>query len=138
LKKQGGLEHRIMTTHRLSFASVTILAADLAEVVVDHGVEMTAPMVDEYHEFLCTHLRAPFSLLVNKLNDYSYDFAAQRKLAAIPEIDRMAVIAYKSTTENVTHLMTRIPRERQWHLKIFSGREAALAWLGGKSAVGAR
>jgi hypothetical protein len=118
-----------MMTHRLSFASITILAPDLAEVIVDQGVDMTGAMVDEYHEFLCSHLNAPFSLLVNKLHDYSYDFSAQVKLAAIPEIDRMAVVAYKRATENVTRLMTKIPRHRQWCLEIFSEREAALAWL---------
>lgn len=118
-----------MSTHRLSFATITILADDLAEVVVDHGVDMTGSMVDEYHEFLRTHLSAPFSLLINKINNYSYDFTAQENLAAIPEIDRMAVVAYKPTTENVTRLMTTIPREYAWRLEIFSDRDAALAWL---------
>jgi len=118
-----------MSTHRLSFASITILADDLAEVVVDHGVDMTGPMVDEYHEFLRSHLSTPFSLLINKINNYSYEFSAQETLAAIPEIDRMAVVAYKPATENVTRLMTTIPREYKWRLEIFSDRDAALAWL---------
>lgn len=126
-----------MITHRLSFASITILAPDLAEVIVDQGVEMTGVMVDEYHDFLRTHLNAPFSLLVNKLHDYSYDFTAQGRLAAIPEIDRMAVVAYKRTTENVTRLMTKIPRNHDWCLEIFSEREAALAWLQDRAVVGA-
>jgi len=118
-----------MTTYKLSFASIKILAPNLAEVIVDHGVEMTEAMVDEYHEFLLGHLSVPFSLLINKINEYSYDFSAQEKLAAIPEIDRMAVIAYKPATVNVTRLMTKIPRDYQWRLEIFSGRETALAWL---------
>ena len=118
-----------MTTHKLSFANIKILAPDLAEVIVDHGVEMTGSMVDEYHDFLRGHLSAPFSLLINKINEYSYDFSAQEKLAAIPEIDRMAVVAYKRATVNVTRLMTKIPREYQWQLEIFSDRNTALAWL---------
>ena len=90
---------------------------------------MTEALVDEYHDFLRTHLVAPFSLLINKINNYSYDFIAQRKLAAIPEIDRMAVVAYTPATENVTRLLTKIPRDYDWRLEIFSDRDAALAWL---------
>ena len=118
-----------MPTHRLSFGTITILADDLAEVIVDQGVEMNEAMVNEYHEFLRTHLTAPFSLLINKINNYSYNFQAQKNLAAIPEIDRMAVVAYKRTTENVTRLLNKIPREYPWHLEIFSDRDTALAWL---------
>lgn len=118
-----------MNVHRLSFATITILADDLAEVVVDHGVDMSEAMVNEYHAFLRSHLSAPFSLLINKINSYSYDFAAQESLASIPEIERMAVVAYKQTTANVTRLLTTIPRQYAWRLEIFSDRDAALAWL---------
>jgi len=118
-----------MTLYELSFARIIIFEEDLAEVIINQGVEMTESMVDEYHDFLRRHLHAPFSLLVNKINDYSYDFEAQKKLAAIPEIHQMAVVAYKRSTENVTRLMTVIPREYEWKLKIFSDRDAALEWL---------
>lgn len=69
-----------MELHELSFAKIIILREDIAEVIVNEGVEMTVEMVDEYHNFLLSHLRAPFSLLVNKLNAYTYDFDAQEKL----------------------------------------------------------
>jgi hypothetical protein len=105
------------------------LQDNLAEVIINQGVEMTGDMVDEYHDFLRSHLVAPFSLLVNKVNAYSYDFDAQKKLATIPEIERMAVVAYKPSTVNVTELLTKLPREREWKLKIFAERDAALAWL---------
>ena len=118
-----------MTLYELPFARIIILENDIAEVIINQGVEMTDTMVDDYHDFLRGHLQAPFSLLVNKINDYSYDFSAQKKLASIPEIHHMAVVAYKRSTESVTTLMTVIPREYEWKLKIFSDRESALAWL---------
>jgi hypothetical protein len=122
-------EHNDMTTHNLTFAQIIILEPDLAEVIINHGVELNEDMVDEYHDFLRSHLQAPFSLLINKVNEYSYNFAAQKKLAVIPEIHCMAVVAYKQSTERVTSLLSIIPREQEWNIKIFPDRDSALNML---------
>jgi len=118
-----------MTLHELGFGKIILLEDDLAEVIINQGVDLTEKMVDEYHDFLRNHLQAPFSLLVNKLNDYSYTFAAQKKLGIIPEIQAMAVVSYKEATERVTQLLITIPREVVWNLRMFSERDLALAWL---------
>jgi len=54
---------------------------------------MTLDMVEEYHAFLLAHLVSPFSLLINKINSYSYNFDAQINLATLKEIKAMAVVA---------------------------------------------
>ena len=56
-----------MDLHELPFAKIIILQDDLAEVLIDEGVVMNAQMVAQYHEFLLSHLQAPFALLINKL-----------------------------------------------------------------------
>ncbi len=114
---------------RLSFATVYLLSEHLAEVVVDEGVDITLTMVDEYHQFLKQNLRAPFQLLINKENSYSYQADAQMKIADLPEISAMAVVSYKPSTELVTQLLIEMPRENQWNIKIFDDRETALDWL---------
>jgi len=118
-----------MTIHGLGFGKIILLEDDLAEVIINQGIDLTEAMVDEYHDFLRSHLQAPFSLLINKINDYSYTFAAQEKLAAIPEIHAMAVVSYKQATQRVTQLLTTIPREVEWNLQMFPERDLALAWL---------
>lgn len=118
-----------MKQHRLSFADINILGDNLAEVIVDEGVEMTIDMVEEYHQFLLTHLIPPFSLLVNKLHSYSYDAEAQQKLANLQEIDRMAVVSYRLSTTTVTEQLTELPWNGDWNLQIFTDRDTALAWL---------
>ena len=118
-----------MDLHELSFAKIIILRDDIAEVIVNEGVEMTLKMVDEYHDFLLSHMRAPFSLLVNKINAYTYDFEAQEKLATLKEINVMAVVAYKLQTEISTEAVATFPREIKWNLKMFSNRDEAYAWL---------
>ena len=118
-----------MDLHELPFAKIIILREDIAEVIVNDGVEMDAGMVEQYHDFLLSHLHAPFSLLVNKINAYTYDFSAQEKLAALKEINAMAVIAYRLVTEISTETVAAFPREIKWNLKIFSNRDEAFAWL---------
>tara|TARA_R110002050_G_scaffold80801_4_gene172821 strand:+ start:2036 stop:2293 length:258 start_codon:yes stop_codon:yes gene_type:complete len=55
-----------MKSHRLSFGEIIILKDNLAEVIINEGVLMDIKIVEDYHQFLLTHLKAPFSLLINK------------------------------------------------------------------------
>ena len=118
-----------MDLYELPFAKIIILRYDIAEVMINDGVIMDMAMVEQYHDFLLAHLRAPFSLLVNKINSYTYDFDAQEKLATLKEINVMAVVAYKRVTEITTETLASYPRNVQWNLRIFSDRDDALAWL---------
>ena len=118
-----------MDLHELPFAKIIILRDDIAEVMINEGVELDANMVDQYHNFLLSHLHPPFSLLINKINSYTYDFQAQEKLATLSEINAMAVVAYNRITEITTQTLASYPREIEWNLKIFSNRDDALAWL---------
>ena len=118
-----------MDLHELSFAKIIILRDDIAEVMINDGVRMNEEMVEQYHDFLLSHLRAPFSLLVNKINSYTYDFHAQEKLATLKEINVMAVVAYNRVTKLTTETLASYPRDVKWNLEIFSNRDEALAWL---------
>ena len=118
-----------MELHELPFAKIIVLRDDIAEVMINDGVIMDIAMVEQYHDFLLTHLRAPFSLLVNKVNAYSYDFDAQEKLATLKEINAMAVVAYNPVTEITTETLASYPRNVKWNLRVFSNRDDALAWL---------
>lgn len=95
---------------------------------------MDLAMVDEYHDFLLSHLTAPFSLLVNKVNDYSYSSEAFGKIATLEEIKSMAVVSYKHSTTVTTEVLKDFPRDVEWNLKIFNNRDDALSWIikGGK------
>ncbi|MEJ2212529.1 MAG: hypothetical protein P8Y20_00315 [Gammaproteobacteria bacterium] len=118
-----------MKSQRLSFAEINLLKDNLAEVIVDEGVEMTSAMVDEYHKYLLDNLTAPFLLLVNKLHSYSYDAEAQYKLGNLKEIDRMAVVSYRLSSTTATEQLTELPWNCDWNLQIFTDRETALSWL---------
>jgi len=118
-----------MDLHELPFAKIIILHEDIAEVIVNDGVEMDLEMVDQYHGFLLSHLKSPFSLLVNKINSYAYSFNAQKKLATLKEINLMAVVTYDRIAKASTERLAAFPRDIDWNVKIFSSREDALSWL---------
>jgi hypothetical protein len=113
----------------LPFAKIIILYDDIAEVIINDGIEMDMKIVEQYHEFLLSHLCPPFFLLINKVNDYTYDFDAQIKLATLKEINAMAVVAYNKVTKLTTESLTTYPRSKKWNLKVFSNRDEALVWL---------
>jgi len=118
-----------MDLYELPFAKIIILRDDIAEVMINEGVQMDANMVDQYHDFLLSHLRAPFALLINKVNSYAFDFDAQAKLATLKEINAIAVVAYNRVSRIATETLASFPRDVEWNLKIVSSRDEALAWL---------
>jgi len=118
-----------MITHKLSFGEITILQEDIAEVIVNYGVEMDLELVGEFHEFLLEEMRHPFSLLINILNSYTYNFEAQQLIGSLSQINAIAVVAYDKITENVIKTVIKVPKEIPWKIMIFSERESALKWL---------
>lgn len=129
IRNRKALEMTSMETHRLPFGEIRILREDLAEVIINDGIVMDLAMVEKYHDFLLEHLTAPFSLLVNTVNAYSYDFDAQKKLGTLSEINAMAVVSYRYSTEVTTRHLAAIPREVEWNLQIFDNPDSAYWWL---------
>ena len=113
----------------LSFGTIRHLEDGICEVVVDDGVEMTRAMVDEYHDHLSSYYPHDFAILVNKKNDYTYDFEAQQHLATLPNIRAIAVLVYRRASEIATQALHNIKRDHQWNLRIFYDRDKALQWL---------
>lgn len=123
-KKVGELK-----LHELSFGKIVILRKDIAEVIINEDVEMDIEIVDQFHDFLLSHMSIPFSVVVNKINSYTYDFEAQMKLGTLKELKAIAVIAYTKLSKVTTESMIALPRDIKWNTKIFSNRDGALAWI---------
>ena len=79
------------TELHLEFAKITIIENNLAEIIVKPDIELTLEMVHLLHKTLRDNLTAPFFLLINKINDYSYDFEAMHELGTIKEIAGIAI-----------------------------------------------
>lgn len=118
-----------MKSYKLSFGEITILKSNLAEVVVNDGVEMDLPKVAEYHDFLLSTLRAPFSLLINKKYSYSYNFEAQRVISDLSGLDRVAVLVSDVGGLMSTETLINLNKNASWNLKTFRVKENAMNWL---------
>lgn len=118
-----------MELHQLSFGKAIKLDEDLAEIIVDESVVMNIKMVDEYHDWISSHLKDPCFLLINKVNSYTYTFDAQLKIATLPQIKAMAVVVYSSLSKITTQSLSEYPREKDWNVNIFNNRDDALSWL---------
>jgi hypothetical protein len=118
-----------MKSYNLSFGRIIILEDDLAEVIIDEGVIMDELMVDLYHDFLLSYLKAPFSLLINKKNSYSYTFEAQKVIANLKEIYAMAVIVGTDAAVMSTETLIKINETNNWNIKLFRTKPEAMEWL---------
>lgn len=130
-----------MGTHEFSFGKIILVAEHIAEIIVNEGIQMDVAMVDACHRFLAENLLSPSGLLINKVNSYSYDFEAQRKLGTLEQVKAVAIVAYRKTTELASQAVSAIvadaalPRDIEVSVKMFPEREEALQWLKGEPAL---
>ena len=118
-----------MSIHELSFCKAIILNPDLAEIIVDDGIEIDLEMMTEYHNWVSENLSNPCMILTNKINSYTYSFDAQLIFGSLEQIKAVAVLAHCNTAITTTEYLTTVPRENSWNVKIFSIRNEALLWL---------
>ncbi|MGE5943315.1 MAG: hypothetical protein ACM31G_03140 [Flavobacteriales bacterium] len=118
-----------MKSYRLPFATISIIENNLAEVVIDEGVIMDEVMVDIYHDFLLSNLSAPFSLLINKKNCYSYTFEAQKIICNLKEIHLMAVVITTNGALLSTQTLIKLNENNNWNIELFQERDLALEWI---------
>ncbi len=118
-----------MKTTSLSFAEIRNIDPQICEVIINDGVEIDAAMVEECHEFLRANAQLTSALLINKKNDYTYSFAAQQNLLDLPHIKAMAFVVYKESTRRVVELLSLVPKQYPWNIKIFTEYEKAIDWL---------
>ncbi|MFD1163332.1 hypothetical protein [Hwangdonia seohaensis] len=86
-------------------------------------------MVDEYHDFLLNSLDAPFGVLINKKNAYTYTFGAQKKILLLDKIKARAVVTQTSAALMASKTLIAISGSTQHNIKFFMDRETALIWL---------
>jgi hypothetical protein len=116
-------------TYALSFGTATLLAPNLVEVIVNEGVEMDLVMVREYHAFINKELATPCGTLINKKNSYSFTFEAELEISNLNKIKAIAAVVYNEAGRIATEFVGALPTHKQWNMKIFNDRQAALDWL---------
>lgn len=118
-----------MKNYKMSFGTIIILENNLAEIIVDDGVEMNLTQVNEYHNFLLNNLTAPFYLLVNRKHSYTYTFDAQKIIVSLDKIKKLAVFLNTQGALMSSETLFSLNTNLNWEISWFSERAGALAWL---------
>ncbi len=115
--------------YQLKEGKVIVHRPDMAEVIVNEGVEIDAEILKKGHDFLREHLTPPFSLLINKEHSYSYDMKAQLAVGELEGLDSVAVVYYSQLSKTLVDLLLMYPWATKINIKTFADRERAMAWL---------
>jgi len=118
-----------MGIHQISFAAVSVLSDDIAEITVDSGVDITLDMVKELHHLLLSLFSESFSLLINKSNSYSTQLDALIHFGTLPTIDKIAIFAPNKLAKMSADFSASIPSSAVLNIEVFTDRDDALAWL---------
>ncbi|MFT4612221.1 MAG: hypothetical protein ACJA1H_000830 [Glaciecola sp.] len=113
----------------LPFGKINLITPQIAEIIINEGITLDKQQVQDYHHVLRSRLEAPFSILINKENTYSYTFEAQLELGNINDIAYRAVVAYNHNAEMATQIIMDLNKKNNWNIEIFRERLAALNWL---------
>jgi hypothetical protein len=112
--------------YKLSFGYINKLTENIAEVVVDCGVNMTMEMLDEYELLLDSIFKQKFGLLINKINNYTYNYEVKLSIASHQNIKAMAVVNYFPNSQESTKELLTLRKIDKWNLREYSGLE--LGW----------
>ena len=118
-----------MELHQLSFCKVSVIKADIAEVIVDEGVNIDITMVEEIHNCFLSIFSRSFSLLINKTNSYSTELDALIKFGTLAAINKIAVFAPNKMAKLSADFSADIPSSAELNIQVFTNRDVAFAWL---------
>ena len=119
-----------MTTHHLSFSTVTLLKDNVVEVIANEGIEVDMQMANELKHFFKSNLKHRFFVLINRVNSYSYTFEAQQSILNIKNIHSLAFVAYSQSSAESAKLLTVFATEDiKYEIEFFSDRDSSLNWL---------
>lgn len=112
--------------HRMSFGYFNILDNNIVEVVGDEGVLFTLEMIEECHQFIEEHIQGEFGMLVNRINNYDYEYGAKLSIASYENLKALAFVVYSKDGLAVTESLNKAREMDNWNTKVFSGLE--LGW----------
>jgi hypothetical protein len=115
-----------LNNYRLSFAKVSFISKDIAEVTVDNNIEVTIEMVEEFDEFLTSYDYPCLGLLINRIHIYSYTFEAKFCLYSHHKMKAIALVYYSAQCRQSTQDILDLRFMDKLNLKMFEGID--LGW----------
>jgi len=111
---------------QLSFATLTLLSDEIAEIIIDDGIEVSIEMLEECDEFLHKNLKGKYALLFNKINHYTFAFEAKMIIASSEHLQALAVVVYNADAQNSVEELQALREIDGLNIQVFSGLQ--LGW----------
>jgi len=118
-----------MEWHKLSFGKIALLRSNVAEIMVDEGVDIDVQMVNEIHNHLLSLFTHSFSLLINKSNAYSTQLDALILFGSLTAINKIAIFAPNRLAKLSADFSANIPSSTHLNIQVFTERNEAISWL---------
>jgi len=119
----------LMEWHKLSFGKIALLRSNVAEIMVDEGVDIDVQMVNEIHNHLLSLFTHSFSLLINKSNAYSTQLDALILFGSLTAINKIAIFAPNRLAKLSADFSANIPSSTHLNIQVFTERNEAISWL---------
>jgi len=119
----------LMEWHKLSFGKIALLRSNVAEIMVDEGVDIDVQMVNEIHNHLLSLFTHSFSLLINKSNAYSTQLDALILFGSLTAINKIAIFAPNKLAKLSADFSATIPSSTHLNIQVFTERNEAISWL---------
>jgi len=119
-----------MKSVKLDTAEFDFLEPGILRVRVYSGVEVDEAIAKEYSETIAKLTSKPTGLLVDKQNQYSLTFNAQKLfLSHLPNIAATAILVHRSVTGLSAQTQLPFLRTDKHHVEIFHSQQEAVQWL---------
>ena len=115
------------------FGHIKIITPNIAEIVINHGIEVSLEIVEEYEALMSEHFSDNYATLINRINNYSYAYEALLCVGSAKNLKAVAVINYGLDNEKQSKNVNIVQHIDKLNIKLFSGLELgrahAIDWL---------
>lgn len=116
-----------------SFGQIKILSTNIAEIIINEGIEISLEMVEEYDTLMAKNFNGNYAVLVNRINHYSYAYEALISVGSAQHLIAVAAIDYGEISDQRSREIKSVRQMDNLNIKEFSGlelgRASAINWL---------
>ncbi len=116
----------MLKTERIGSAHFEFHPDGVLVCIGDAGCMLTEDVIRRAIHSATIHYGNRFVYVSNRINDYSADFKAYRRIDESPEIQAMAVVAHRSSTHRISGSERLMLPETPY--AVFDDLDSAIAW----------
>lgn len=123
------MQDLILPESQLQFGTIKMITANLVEITIDRGIEVTLPMMLRCEEMLQELMPNGFGIVLNEMNPHTYTPEAKVYQTHLKNLKAMAVVLNTRFTDIATKYLQSFDEDSVANLRVFYNRDKALEWL---------